>query len=152
MSSSKRLRPVVDHAESQEHQQHQKLLQATAQLRAAEQQLAQLQDYRRSYTAGSASSGASAQGSVGWRDRHVFLSRLNEAVRQQLERVGEHQQIVERERQRWVDCRVRAQSLQKVVDKRAQRERAAALRREQTALDETNARLAARRNSDDANR
>ncbi|MEL7448122.1 MAG: flagellar export protein FliJ [Pseudomonadota bacterium] len=152
MSSSKRLRPVVDHAESQENQQHQKLLQATAQLRAAEQQLAQLQDYRRSYTAGSASGDASALGSVGWRDRHVFLSRLNEAVSQQQARVGEHQQIVERERQRWVDCRVRAQSLQKVVDKREQRERAAELRREQAAVDETSARLAARRSAADADR
>ncbi|MEM9058290.1 MAG: flagellar export protein FliJ [Pseudomonadota bacterium] len=144
MSSSKRLRPVVEHAESQVSQQQQKLVRATQALHEAELQLAQLNEYRHGYRSGEAAPDAAALGSVGWRDRHAFLSRLDEAIRQQQQRVAEQRQLVEQQRRVWADSRVRAESLKKVVDKRAQREAVVARRREQAALDEANTGLAAR--------
>lgn len=145
MSSSRRLLPLVSHAESQEALRHQQLLEASARLREAEVQLAQLQEYRRGYSGGPQSDAGATLGSVSWRDRHVFLSRLDEAVSQQQARVVEHQRLVEVQRKAWIESRVRTQALQKVVDKRVQRERVDANRREQRALDENNAGMAARR-------
>ena len=102
--------------------------------------LGELNAYRHTYAKKSpqGSSVSAAQ----WKDYQNFLHRLDGALQAQQQIVSDCEQTLETHRQRWLAKRRRLESLERVLEKYQQADRATEDRLEQKALDD----LPARRN------
>ncbi len=96
--------------------------------------LGELNAYRHTY-AGKSPSGSGVSAAQ-WQDYQNFLSRLDGAVRAQQQIVSDCEQNLEAHRQRWLAKRRRLDSLERVLEKYEQQDRALEERREQKALDD----------------
>ncbi len=96
--------------------------------------LGELNAYRHNYASRSPS--ASGVSAAQWQDYQNFLQRLDGAVRAQQEIVNDCEQNLETHRQRWLAKRRRLESLERVLDKYQQQDRAYEDRLEQKALDD----------------
>ena len=132
-----RLKPLQDLAESREQDAAERFARHKQALEAQEQRLADLQNYQADYRA--QMSGAMSPSLL--RNRQDFMSRLNDAVRQQGEQVTKARQAYELERQRWVEARGETQVLDKLEQNYHAQAAQRGLRREQFELDELAARL-----------
>lgn len=132
-----RLKPLQDLAESKEQDAAERFARHKQALEAQEQRLADLQNYQADYRA--QMSGAMSPSLL--RNRQDFMSRLNDAVRQQAEQVSKARQAYERERQCWVEARGETQVLDKLEQNYHAQAAQRGLRREQFELDELAARL-----------
>lgn len=132
-----RLKPLQDLAESREQDAAERFARHKQALEAQEQRLADLQNYQADYRA--QMSGAMSPSLL--RNRQDFMSRLNDAVRQQGEQVTKARHAYELERQRWVEARGETQVLDKLEQNYQAQAAKRGLRREQFELDELAARL-----------
>ena len=96
--------------------------------------LGELNAYRHNY-ARKSPSGPSVS-SAQWQDYQNFLQRLDGAVRAQQQIVNDCEQNLETHRQRWLAKRQRLESLERVLDKYQQQDRAYEAVLEQKALDD----------------
>ena len=96
--------------------------------------LGELNAYRHNY-ANKSPSGSSVS-SAQWQDYKNFLQRLDGAVQAQRQIVNDCEQNLETHRQRWLAKRRRLESLERVLDKYQQQDRAYEDRLEQKALDD----------------
>lgn len=96
--------------------------------------LGELNAYRHSY-ANKSPSGSSISAAQ-WQDHQNFLQRLDGAVQAQQQIVSDCEQNLESHRQRWLAKRRRLESLERVLDKYQQQDRAYEDRLEQKALDD----------------
>ncbi len=96
--------------------------------------LGELNAYRHTY-ASKSPSGPSVS-SAQWQDYQNFLQRLDGAVRAQQQIVTDCEQNLETHRQRWLAKRRRLESLERVLEKYQQQDRAYEDRLEQKVLDD----------------
>lgn len=132
-----RLKPLQDLAESKEQDAAERFARHKQALEAQEQRLVDLQNYQADYR--DQMGGAMSPSLL--RNRQDFMSRLNDAVRQQGEQVAKARQAYELERQRWVEARGETQVLDKLEQNYHAQAAQRGLRREQFELDELAARL-----------
>ena len=118
MKRSRRLRPVARFAHQQERDAARSLGES---LRQAEQQQKQLEDlvaYRDQYVAGFQQAGKHGLTAVQLRDYQVFLSRLDNAIAQQQQRLEESRQNCELSQAEWQDKHGHSKMIDKVVEDR----------------------------------
>ena len=96
--------------------------------------LGELNAYRHTYAKKSPS--GSSVSAAQWQDYQSFLHRLDGAVQAQQQIVSDCEQTLETHRQRWLAKRRRLESLERVLEKYQQQDRAFEDRLEQKALDE----------------
>ncbi len=96
--------------------------------------LGELNAYRHTY-ANKSPSGPSVSAAQ-WQDYQNFLQRLDGAVRAQQQIVNDCEQNLESHRQRWLAKRRRLESLERVLEKYQQQDRAYEDRLEQKTLDD----------------
>ena len=109
--------------------------------------LGELNAYRHNYASKSPS--GSTVSAAQWQDYQNFLQRLDGAVRAQQQIVNDCEQNLETHRQRWLAKRRRLESLERVLDKYEQQDRAYEDKLEQKALDDLPASQNAGFSSDD---
>lgn len=148
MTRSKRMKPVVKVAEGREQAAARVMGEAQRRLSEQEQKLEELISYRAQYTEQFQISGGAGLGAARLQDYRVFLSRLNQAIEQQHQRIEHCQQDCERQRSHWMATRTRSQALDKVVERYQREERRADDRREQRDSDEHGQRSGGSRNKE----
>ncbi len=136
MKRSKRLKPVVDIAESREQQAARALGVAQTALDQARQQLDELKAYRQDYLQRFQQAGAIGMGAAQLGDYQQFLHKLGLAIEQQGEAVVQAEQDVEAKRALWFTSRGKAQMLGTVVARYQGEEEKEAMRQEQLEQDE----------------
>ena len=136
MSRSKRMQPVRRVAESREQAAVQKLGESQQYLDAQRAKLEELRGYRDQYAESFRASGGQGLDANRLRDYRVFLSRLNEAIRQQEAIIAQYLNRHEQTRQQWVDTRSHHQAIDKVIERYRREERREQDRREQQEQDE----------------
>lgn len=134
MTRSKRMQPVVNVTANREREAAKRLGECQQRIHAAEQRLAELIKYREEYTQQFASGGSLNTARL--QDYRAFLNRLNQAVDQQGHQVAQVSHECEGLRQRWLALHVRAQALDKVVERYRGEERSEQDKREQKDSDE----------------
>lgn len=136
MVRSKRIQPIVELAENREMDAARKLGQARKLLERHQQRLTELVTYRQEYSRHFDQSRGGRMGVMKLNEYRMFLSRLDEAVRQQRELVEQAQRECDQSRQGWLQTRTRSQALDKVKDRYLGEERREAERIEQKITDE----------------
>lgn len=136
MKRSKRLKPVVQIAESREQQAARALGAAQTTLDQARQQLEELQGYRADYLQRFQQAGAVGMGGARLGDYQQFLQKLALAIEQQGQVIAQAEQEVEARRQQWFDTRGKVQMLDTVVTRYRDEESREASRKEQLEQDE----------------
>ena len=136
MSRSKRMKPVQRVAESREQAAVQKLGQSQQYLDAQRARLEELCTYRDQYSASFQASGGQGLNASRLQDYRVFLSRLNEAIRQQEAIIDQCTSQHEQTRQQWVETRSHHQAIDKVIERYRSEEQKNRDRREQQEQDE----------------
>ncbi len=136
MKRSQRLQPVVDIAGNGEREAARRLGEARGTLQRAEQQLAELRQFRDEYAAGFATSGEGGLTTSALLGYRRFLTQLNVAIEQQVAivdraRHGVQQRVVE-----WRQRRSRLQALEKVSERLHQDELDREERQEQAESDD----------------
>lgn len=132
-----RLKPLQDMADSREQDAAERFARHKQALEAQEKRLSDLQDYLADYR----QQLGGAMSPTLLRNRQDFMSRLNEAVRQQHGQVENARQAYEAERERWVEARGESQILDRLEQNYHSQAQQRGLRREQFELDELAARL-----------
>ncbi len=136
MSRSKRMKPVKRVAETREQAAAKKLGQSQQYLDAQHAKLEELRTYRDQYSESFKASSGQGLGANRLQDYRVFLTRLNEAIRQQeaiiTQCVSQHEQT----RQHWVQTRSHHQAIDKVVERYRSEEQKTRDRHEQKEQDE----------------
>jgi flagellar protein FliJ len=138
MTRSKRIQPIKTLADDKERDAGHLLASAQRILDEQERQRAQLVAYRDDYQSRLARPGQ--LDAVRLQNYQAFLSRLEDALRQQEGLVTAARAEVERCRDAWRERRIEAASLSKAVDRMQLEERHARDRREQAEQDEHAAR------------
>ncbi|WP_457673222.1 flagellar export protein FliJ [Thiolapillus sp.] len=105
-------------------------------MEADEQQLLSLQQYRDQYLREFHGAGGGCVNAVQLQDYRVFLGRLDQAIEQQQRLLAESRQAFEDLQQQWLRLRGEKKALQKLIDRRQQRDMAKQARGEQKELDE----------------
>lgn len=136
MSRSKRMKPVQRVAESREQAAVQKLGQSQQYLDAQRTRLEELCTYRDQYSASFQTSGGQGLNAGRLQDYRVFLSRLNEAIRQQEAIIAQCTSQHEQTRQQWVETRSHHQAIDKVIERYRSEEQKNRDRLEQQEQDE----------------
>jgi flagellar protein FliJ len=136
MKRADRLQPVqkvVDDTErhlAEHHAAAERLLHST------EQKLQELHAYRDDYTRGFARRAGSGMGARELVDYQAFMSRLNDAIKQQAQVVQRARSEREVQRKRWQEAAQRAKTLGHVIERWQHEDRRLADRREQNETDE----------------
>jgi flagellar FliJ protein len=102
--------------------------------------LDELSGYRDEYAQRFESSTSVPLNGVGVRDYRLFLSRLNQAIDQQMKLVQAARAELERSRGQWVEARGRTEAINRVVERFEREERYEVDRREQAEQDDRNVR------------
>jgi flagellar FliJ protein len=129
------MRQILELAEAGEREASQALAASRAALEKSERQLAELLRYRDEYA-----QRPQATSVARLRDAHLFLERLNDAVRQQRALVEQAREDFATRTRGWQEQRGRMDSLTKLVARLEALERRADDRREQRHADELTAR------------
>ena len=129
---SERLQPAADQARQKAGDA---LTQFAAQQQAlarAEQQLGELERYRREY----ACVGDGAVSVSALLNRQQFVARIDQAIAQQMAEVNRHRRRLEQMRDHWKKAHARESALDSVIAQHQEHERRAEDRHEQAEIDE----------------
>ncbi|MBK5942817.1 MAG: flagellar export protein FliJ [Halorhodospira halophila] len=131
---AERLRPVERLTDQRKEQAASQLARAEGELRQGEARLEEIlemrQEYRRQLTQDNAIEAARL------RDFNAFLTRLDEAIVQQRQQIAQQQRRVTQLHKEWLRRWGEHRTIEKVVERRAEAEQAAAERRERQESDE----------------
>jgi flagellar FliJ protein len=128
--------PVQQVLEKAEETSARALGDAQQRLAAAEQKLAELQNYHAEYQRAFLMRGQKGQGVTALRDFQAFLARLDEAVRQQEKLVAMARDQAAQQRRNWQGAARQVKAVESVVERWQDAERHADERREQKDTDE----------------
>jgi flagellar FliJ protein len=145
MRDSKRLQVVERVADEHERQRATSLAVSERRVAECEAKLAELEGYHAGYARDFAQLAAGGMGGARLREFQAFLTRLDEAVRQQREMLARARVERDGERRGWQHAAQRAEIVGQVVTRRQSEERRAAERQEQREADERAEQRAARR-------
>lgn len=134
--SQKSLQIVQGQLREKEQQAALNFSKAQQQLVQFEQQLNQLEDYRRSYIERSLSQGIDGLRAEGFHRYQQFVQKLEEAQQQQQRSVAQLRQNVMHQRKQWINAQNRRQAIDKLIDKQQKMALQAQLKAEQKLLDE----------------
>lgn len=136
MTRSERLHRVADRVEREQDAAARRLAELREELDRQEAQLTSLRRYLESYREGM--SDVQQQGGAAARLGNYarFIERLQEAVREQEQRVAAARSAHEGQRLRWQEQRARARAIDSVAERHAERERMAVDRAEQRQVDD----------------
>lgn len=131
-----RLEPVLKVVDDTERRLAEHYASAERLLNASEQKLQELSMYRDDYTQGFARRASGGMGARDLVDYQAFMSRLNEAIKQQSQLVSVARNECAIQRKRWQEAAQRAKALGHVIERWQQEEVRASDRREQRDADE----------------
>lgn len=131
-SRAKRLQPAADQAHQRTEDALAHLASEQQRLAKAEQQLGELEQYRREYAA----AGAGAQSVTALLNRQQFVARIDQAIAQQTVAVERQQHRLDQVRADWRSAHARESALDSVIAQHTEHERRAEERREQSEIDE----------------
>lgn len=130
-SRSDRLQPAVDQAQRRQKDALQRLADHQQKLAHAEQQLEELQGYRRDYALGDGGLTVSAL-----LNRQQFVDRIDQAIVQQAKLVERLRRQLDDARERWLQAHARENALDTVVERLRKQESQREQRLEQAEVDE----------------
>ena len=130
-SRSDRLQPAVDQAQRRQKDALQRLADHQQKLSHAEQQLEELQRYRRDYSLSDGGLTVSAL-----LNRQQFVDRIDQAIVQQAKLVERLQRQLDGARERWLQAHARENALDTVVERLRKQESQREQRLEQAEVDE----------------
>jgi len=136
MKRADRLEPVQKIVDDNERRLAEHYASAERLLHSSENKLQELSGYRDDYTKGFAKRAGGGMGARDLVDYQAFMSRLNEAIKQQLQEVQRARIECDNQRKRWQEAAQRAKALGNVITRWHQEERHATERREQRDADE----------------
>lgn len=136
MKRSERMMPVQKVLGDTESDRARDLGAAQKGLQDAESRLQELRQYQNEYLAGFQQRGKAGQNALALRDYQLFLSRLEEAVRQQEQLVEQARQGVKGSATRWQSAAQKVKAVDSVVGKWRQNERRVVERGDQKESDE----------------
>lgn len=136
MRRADRLEPVQKIVDDTERRLAEHFAAAERLVAACEQKLNELCGYRDDYTKGFAQRAGGGMGARELVDYQAFMTRLNDAVKQQAQIVERAKADREVQRKHWQDAAKRAKALNVVVENWTQEERRALDKREQREIDE----------------
>ena len=136
MKRADRLEPVQKVVDDTERRMAEHFAAAERLVHTSKQKLHELQSYRDDYTQGFARRAKGGMGARDLVDYQAFMSRLDEAIKQQSQLVQRAQHDSDVQRRRWQEAAQRAKALGKVITRWQQEELQAADRREQREIDE----------------
>ncbi len=139
-----RLEPVQKVVDDTERRLAEHCASAERLLQVSEQKLTELQSYRDDYTEGFARRAGDGMGARDLVDYQAFMTRLNDAIKQQAQVVQRARSESEVQRRRWQEAAQRAKALGNVITRWQQEELRAADQREQRDSDERGQRRPAR--------
>jgi flagellar FliJ protein len=141
MSPSKRLKPVHQVAANRELDAARNMGQARQHLAQEEAKLAQLKKYHQEYMERFQRISSQGMSASQLQEYRAFLSKLDEAIRQQQKVVAASLANHSSHKDNWKQKHTRTQALGKVVERHRREERKSAERNEQKENDERNTRL-----------
>ena len=130
-SRSDRLQPAVDQAQQRQKDALQRLADHQQKVAHAEQQLEELQRYRREYSLGDGGLTVSAL-----LNRQQFVDRIDQAIVQQAKLIERLQRQLDGARERWLQAHARENALDNVVERLRKQENQREQRLEQAEVDE----------------
>ena len=131
-----RLEPVQKVVDDTERRLAEHYASAERLLNSSEQKLQELSMYRDDYTQGFARRASGGMGARDLVDYQAFMSRLNEAIKQQSQVVSVARDECAVQRKRWQEAAQRAKALGHVIERWQQEAARAADRRDQREADE----------------
>ena len=137
---SKRFKPIQRIADNRERQAASALGESLKVRHAAEQRLAELRAYHAEYLQRYGETTRNGASAAQIRDYHLFLDKLEQAIREQERVASQAQQQCSASKDHWRERYNRSQAMSKVVDRLQDGERRAADKREQSDQDERNQR------------
>ena len=135
MTRSRRLKPVVQHADDKEQQALQEVARCQNQLQAEQQRLDQLQQYRHEYQSRKTDTGK-LYSSFELVEFQRFLQQLDQTIEQQQLVLKQCEVTLNGKREQWKETRVNAKLMHKVVDNLQQQETRQQEKIEQKEMDE----------------
>lgn len=111
-------------------------MQAEQHWQSQQQKLDGLSQFRKEYFAQMTSKGQSGLSSAGFTHYHNFIAKIDQAIEQQSEAVNTAKRVAEQRQQHWQQQRIKAQAIEKLMQKQAQKLQAQRDRAEQKMLDE----------------
>ncbi len=136
MKRADRLEPVQKVVDDTERRLAEHYAAAERLLHSSELKLRELSSYRDDYTQGFARRAGAGMGARDLVDYQAFMSRLNDAIKQQTQVMQRARSECDVQRKRWQDAAQRAKALGNVIDRWQLEERRAADKREQNDSDE----------------
>lgn len=136
MRRADRLEPVQKIIDDTERRLAEHFAAAERLVTACEQKLNELCGYRDDYTKGFARRASSGMGAREMLDYQAFMTRLNEAVKQQAQVVERAKADRDEQRKQWQDAAKRSKALNLVVENWTQEEHRALAKKEQRDSDE----------------
>jgi flagellar FliJ protein len=146
VTRSRRIEPVQRIVDDRERELAKVVARARQALTEAEGKLGELVRYRADYQQGFQAEASAGASGLRLRDFRLFLSRLDEAIRQQEGIVARAQADLDARTREWHESLRRAKALGVVIERWRGEERLAAERQEQKDTDERASGMAARRN------
>ena len=136
MKRADRLEPVKNIVDDNERRLAEHYAATERLLKSSEQKLQELRSYRDDYTKGFAQRASDGMGARDLVDYQAFMSRLNEAIKQQGFEVQRASNECDVQRKHWQEAAQRAKALGNVIERWHQEETHANDRREQRDSDE----------------
>lgn len=140
MNRAKRMQPVADVAQHRQDQAAQRMGLQQMQLVQQEKRLEDLRNYRDEYNGRFYADGR-VMAAVEVREYRLFLSRLDQAIDEQIRHVEVARQALERSHNDWSACRVETDAINKAIERMQADEQQLEKRREQGQNDEFGQRL-----------
>ena len=131
MTRSERLQPAVDQAERREQEALQRLAEQQQRSAYVQQQLDELERYRKEYSLSGGGLTVSAL-----LNRQQFVERIDQAIVQQRREVERQQHLTETTRLQWLQAHAREKALDSVVGRYRTLEQQSEQRQEQADIDE----------------
>jgi flagellar FliJ protein len=128
---SARLQPAVEQAQRREQDALQRLAEQQRRMAYVQQQLDDLERYRKEYSVGAGGLTVSAL-----LNRQQFVERINQAIIQQGLEVERQRRVTEGARLQWLQTHARERALDSVVERFREQERQSEQRQEQAEVDE----------------
>jgi flagellar protein FliJ len=128
---SARLQPAVDQAQRREQDALQRLAEQQRRMAYVQQQLDDLERYRREYSLSAGGLTVSAL-----LNRQQFVDRIDQAIVQQKREVERQRRVMESARVQWLQTHARERALDSVVERFRVQEQQSEQRQEQAEMDE----------------
>ncbi|WP_166376913.1 flagellar export protein FliJ [Pseudoalteromonas sp. Z9A4] len=114
-------------------------LQANQNLQANQQKLQGLNSFRLEYSQQLHLKGKSGLSSAGFGQYHAFISKIEEAIRQQASTVNTAKQVVTQRKALWLKQQIKAKAIAKLIENQKLKANALMAKNEQKMLDEFSA-------------